>query len=1164
MADQRGTLDRLAEEAGYAFAAFEDLFDPENTPTLFIELGLDPAVGVTPDAPFLQVLADTATQAIALSAATSGIVAASESGDTTATIQAALAVVAAIERLAIDLDAIATDLARLGSGSADAAAIGAFALTFAERALEDAVIRYLGARHPLVLEVLQLLGIAVITPIALPQEVWNPSAPYAPAGTSLSTRELHLERLGLLSRDALAYAQTTYGWGTEGFDAAALFTRLATVLNAIGPLASVDDGLEDVVDDDNDDPTISPPKPPILDIFALAFTPTSDAHPPGVQGQLYVDVVDALDITLARFGDAWRVAVQLDSEVGAGLGIRVVPPAKVRVASEAEVKGEAAIALVGQAADPGQPFLIFGETGGSRLQAASVRAALFADFRWDALQNQASSDLGFELKVAQSKGIIDTSGSDSFLHSILPANGLSFGFDFRLTWSVAKGLTFTGSAGLETALALNLALGPLHLSTIHLALAAGDTGLGVETSIDGSAHLGPITVSVERIGVKLDLAFTRGNLGPVDLAIGFKAPTGLGISVDAGPIQGGGFLELDPANGRYSGMLALTLYGVQVTAIGLLDTKLPNAQPGFSFLIVISVKFTPIELGLGFTLNGVGGLCGIHRSVVSDAIQAGLRAHSLDGILFPPDPIANAPAIISELRTIFPPTQGRYVFGPMVQLGWGGELRLVTAELAVLLTLPAPAVISILGQLHVILPNPTAAIVALHLDVLGNIDFGKKRFSLDGALHDSRVAALTISGDFAMRLDWGDNPSFALSIGGLNPHFQPPDGFPQLQRLVIALSATSALTLTVQSYLAITSNTFQFGAKCELTAKAGSLNVYGWLGFDALLVFSPFLFDVDFTAGLALRHGTSTLMGISVEGDLSGPTPWHVTGKAHISLLFFSISVNVDFTWGNWQQVSAPPTDAWPPLKAALADVRNWSGSMPTGIPAPVTLASPSTNEVRVYVDPSSVLTLRERVLPLDQTLTKFGEALPGPQTTFTLSSVTVGGASLPFTRLVDKFAPAQFEALSYQEKLSRPSFDDGVAGFTAGAGAIAFGAQFGLNLAYVDLYDDPRHTPRPEIVHYTPTAAQQIQWSRSNGAVEAGRAMTPLGAFAPPAGTAPLVTFGNEQFVIATTDDLVPRADLTAPVSKGEAIRTLAAHLDRNPNDRDALQVVPLHELAA
>ncbi|MEO6773091.1 MAG: DUF6603 domain-containing protein [Kofleriaceae bacterium] len=802
--------------------------------------------------------------------------------------------------------------------------------------------------------------------------------------------------------------------------------------------------------------------------------------------------------------------------------------------------------------------LMFGGATGTRLELGKLQLSATIDLA------SADHEYGVALDLGSSTLVAAPGDGDSFLASFLPSDGLHATFALSAGYSNKKGLYLTGSGGLEVTIAVDATIGPVALHTVTLSITTDGANLGATAAASFGVHLGPVTASVDRAGIGVDLALSQGTLDPANLGITFRPPNGLGLAISAGPVSGGGYLGFDPTNGRYTGVMALSVYGVQVSAIGLLDTKLPNGETGYSFLVLISVEFTPIQLGFGFTLNGVGGLCGIHRDFVADAIRAGLRTHSLDAILFPPDPIANAPQIISELRSIFPPTPGRYVFGPMAKIGWGGGINLVTAELGVLFSLPSPLVIAVLGQLNVTLPNPDAAIVALHLDVLGVIDFGKKLFSLDGTLHDSRVASFPFMGDMAMRLDWGSDPSFALSIGGLNPHFQPPDGFPQLKPITISLSSTNALSLTIQSYLGVTSNTFQFGAQCELRAGAGSLNVYGWLGFDALFVFSPFSFDVDFSAGLALRSGTSTLMGISVRGELSGPTPWHVTGDASISLLFFSISVHVDITWGSSQQISAPVVDAWPRLKTAVATPQNWSGSLPAGIPTPVTLSTPAADPMTIYVDPNGVLTLRERVLPLNQTITKFGESVPGPQTTFTVSTVELGGVSLPFTLVTDKFAPAQFEDMSDQEKLSRPSFDDGIAGFSVGAGQLAFGQQLGQELMYVDLYDDELHAPPPHKVHYNPTLTEQLVWAKSSNAFRAVPALAPLAKFAPPAMTPPLVTFGPEQFVVATTADLAERTDITAPVSKGEAYRALAAHLAANPSDTDQLQVVPLHELAA
>src|SRR5438270_2603294 len=99
---------------------------------------------------------------------------------------------------------------------------------------------------------------------------------------------------------------------------------------------------------------------------------------------------------------------------------------------------------------------------------------------------------------------------------------------------------------------------------------------------------------------------TGANLGVVDFAPAFQPPSGLGIVIKAGPVTGGGYIYYDEPSGRYSGVLQLEIRRIAIKAVGILDTKLPGG--GYSFLIIMSGEFSPIQLGMGFTLNGVGGL----------------------------------------------------------------------------------------------------------------------------------------------------------------------------------------------------------------------------------------------------------------------------------------------------------------------------------------------------------------------------------------------------------------------------------------------------------------------------------------------------------------------------------------------------------------------------
>ena len=59
---------------------------------------------------------------------------------------------------------------------------------------------------------------------------------------------------------------------------------------------------------------------------------------------------------------------------------------------------------------------------------------------------------------------------------------------------------------------------------------------------------------------------------------------------------------------QYAGVLQLELLGSSRSAVGLHHEDAGWFQ-GFSLLVIISVRFDPgIQLGYGFSLNGLGGL----------------------------------------------------------------------------------------------------------------------------------------------------------------------------------------------------------------------------------------------------------------------------------------------------------------------------------------------------------------------------------------------------------------------------------------------------------------------------------------------------------------------------------------------------------------------------
>ena len=134
-------------------------------------------------------------------------------------------------------------------------------------------------------------------------------------------------------------------------------------------------------------------------------------------------------------------------------------------------------------------------------------------------------------------------------------------------------------------------------------------------------------------------------------------------------MSGGGFLFHDKVQEVYAGVMQLSLKErITVKAFGLIATKMPDGSKGFSLIVFITAEdFQPIPIGMGATLQGIGGMIAINRTFNEEAMRAGLRNKTLATLLFPQDPIRNAPEIIRNLITTFPAEEGCYLIGVLMK-----------------------------------------------------------------------------------------------------------------------------------------------------------------------------------------------------------------------------------------------------------------------------------------------------------------------------------------------------------------------------------------------------------------------------------------------------------------------------------------------------------------
>ncbi|MFF9457749.1 DUF6603 domain-containing protein [Streptomyces flaveolus] len=917
--------------------------------------------------------------------------------------------------------------------------------------------RYLRSEAPALYRLLVLLG--VIEP-AGPQHVREPlpAPPQAPVRLAVSRDRLRPDRLRRLLTEPEALLSELYAWHTDptteqaDTTAGLLFPRLADVLQALGLPAGY--GTPEGVGPAQDAPG--------AELAAHALTLIGGAKDGTVEGGWGAGLVLSPDerggmglvvlpwgsVEVSTAAGPWNLAMTLSGTPGGfawgprGLLLPDGSDTEVRFLLAAERRGA-----------QGAPAWTFGAPNGTRVELDRLSFSAFAQLGAE------KADWGVAAEAAGGMVRIQPGGADgdSFLRRILPAQGLTVPFRAGLGWTRRNGLSFTGQAGMEADLPLHLALGPLTVDRLHLGVRAGTANGGpadpvaaVEASLSARLELGPVTASVERLGLAVTAAFPPGggNAGPMQVSTAFKLPTGIALSVDSDLVSGGGYLSIDEERGQYAGAAQLALAAYRLTAVGILTTRQAGGAPlrdkagrDIYSLLVIATGTAPAPPSPGFALEGLGILVGLHRAADADALRAGVRTKALDSVLFPADPVASGPQLTASLSKLFPVAPDRYLLGLMARITWGprtpdpknpsaGSKALATADLALFVELPAPVRIGLLARVTITLPAPAAPVVVLRMDAVGLVDLGTREASLDASLVESSVAGFPVTGDMALRASWGAKRQFTLSIGGFHPRFTDrPKGFPELRRVAISLTKGDNPRVRVEGYLAVTSNTVQHGALVDVRVEKAGFTVLGRLGYDALIQFSPFGFVVDIFASASVKRGSRTILAVDLALQLSGPSPWHAKGHAHIKLWFISVAVGFEITAGrDGKKVLPAPVDPSAALLAALADPACWSSLPPDG-QSVVILREVTARPGELLAHPLGGLTVAQRLLPLGVTVRRMGPDPLSAPAVFDIAQVRYGsGATARPGKLgapvKDWFAPAQYKDMADAAKLSSPSFD--------------------------------------------------------------------------------------------------------------------------------------------
>jgi hypothetical protein len=472
---------------------------------------------------------------------------------------------------------------------------------------------------------------------------------------------------------------------------------------------------------------------------------------------------------------------------------------------------------------------------------------------------------------------------------------LRYDTDVEMSYAQGKGLTGQGSAdgmpalGVQFATPLNLKIGGAGaglnveqaVTRLEVTTKAGGLHFRARFRYGASAQFGPLRASMEGAGIWIGR--WQGQTGAPEW------PDGIGLTLDAGPVAGGGFLKFTNEN-EIAGALQLKILGIGAFAYGLYQT-LPGGDAAFVALIGIRLPLPGVQLGFGFAISGFGGLVGINRRADTDLLRERLASGASGDVLFNDDPLRNAPKLLGDMRQFFPPEKGVFLIGPTLQINW---LLILKLDVGLFIELPGPRKIFIAGSARLVLGSEAFALVYLRMDFIGGIDLVKSLIFFDAMLVNSHVLGIfRITGGVALRIAFGSNGYFLFTVGGFHPSFNPgPMELPRVARVGVSVSL-GVVWLKQEMYLAITSNTFQLGARTEAGLEIGPISAHGWFGFDALIQFKPFYFVARVDAGFDVEVFGVSLCSVRVEGQLSGPGPLTLQAKASVRLLFIKVSAQV-------------------------------------------------------------------------------------------------------------------------------------------------------------------------------------------------------------------------------------------------------------------------------
>ncbi|KAK2465648.1 hypothetical protein APHAL10511_002192 [Amanita phalloides] len=450
--------------------------------------------------------------------------------------------------------------------------------------------------------------------------------------------------------------------------------------------------------------------------------------------------------------------------------------------------------------------------------------------------------------------------------------------------------------------AVHKSIGPLSLSNIGLQYKDSK----IIIVLDATLTLGPIGLTLLGFGLGLKLSSTLfSDPKLTDLSVQIQ---GFAAAFDQPPILLAGLLEHIVTNDMdlYAGGIAVNFKAYSFLALASYGTVTQGPEEFKTFFLFAQLSGPLVELEFA-TLNGVSLGFGYNSHVkypnadeiLSFPLVKGVSSGSTDAAASS----SNVLNILSDdvfTKWVTPQNNSFWFAVGLEALAFEvldvRAVAIIEIDPYVSIGLFADAVLSLPPKL----PRERSY-VYVELGITSRVDTRYGIFSVEGKLSPNSFIlhpSCHLLGGFALYYWFDPSPyagDFVFTIGGYHPAYQPPSHYPRPQRLTISWQLDSNLSITGESFFAITPKVCMGGGSLSVLFQLGALRAHLDAHAQFLMVWNPFHFmgDIGVSVGVGF-HGKFLFWTYSIEIDISaslhleGPP---FGGNVHVNFWLFGFDI---------------------------------------------------------------------------------------------------------------------------------------------------------------------------------------------------------------------------------------------------------------------------------